>query len=344
MPAILIWNIQHSSGFQDSFSEKNNLINEVLENCIRDQGVTAVILLEITSRESVEQFARNRQLDLTIHGDGSSLKYAVLTKGAHRCTDVTPYFPSFSDKPRGVVHVGFGSMPALLITHIKSDSGDSGLACLSDICKQLPENMHSNSQRWPQAGVIALADWNLEAKNAEIVANLFQAKIVAPSMPTRYSSIAVDKITSPKVGEKTLDYACVFGGLKYSPSISAMVPDIFYERSVGFIFEKYLDHIKGKRRILKQEIQKREDELKAALDSKKAGKNITNTTLKALQSALEVPQNEKIVYDVAKRTVRTLYERIGARARLTDTDQQAIHQLITQPGMGPDHLPVVIKW
>lgn len=267
MPAILLWNIEHSSGYQDVFSSKNSFINEVIGTCIKGFDVSVVVLLEVTTQDSVDQFAYNHSLQYSVHGEGTSLKYAILTTGQHECTDVTAYFPSFADKPRGIAHVrtASGDIPPLLVTHIKSDQGMSGAACLKDICQQLPENMQTSPVKWPRNGVIALADWNLKASEAREVTRIFGGAIAAPNEPTRYPKIAANQIMQPAGDAKTLDYACVFGTLQKSDSLSAFVPDAYYLRSIFALLDIYLKRVQEKVTSLSESITENESSALKAL-------------------------------------------------------------------------------
>jgi|SRR6185312_9244925 len=343
MPAILLWNIEHSSGFQDAFSSKNAFINEVIGSCIQKYDVTAVVLLEVTSEDSIDQFAYNCSFLPSIHGDGTSLKYAILTKHGHTCTDATAYFPSFSDKPRGVVHVASApgsGIPPLLVTHIKSDLGTSGAACLGDICQQMRENMHTSPPKWPRSGVMALADWNLIADDAVEVTKRFGGKIVAPALPTRYPRIPANQIMQPAANAKTLDYACVFGTLTESVSLSAFVPDVFYLRSVLPLLDEYLQRVDKTVATLDEGLRESEEAMGAAL----SGGNMPWVRLEAIASKQESLGKSKSKVSHAREAIADFRERIKDRDRLDATDRQIFHQLITQAGMGPDHLPVVIDW
>ncbi len=341
MPAILLWNIEHSSGYQDVFSSKNSFINEVIGTCIRESGVSVVILLEVTTEDSVDQFAYNHGLKHSVHGEGTSLKYAILTKGVHECTDVTPYFPSFSDKPRGIAHVATssGDIPPLLVTHIKSDQGMSGVACLKDVCQQLPESMHTSPAKWPRTGMIALADWNLKADEARDVTRISGGTIVAPNEPTRYPKIAANKIMQPAEEAKTLDYACVFGDLQHNKSLSAFVPDVYYLRTILVLLETYLKRVEEKVTNLGESITENEMSVLKALE-----KNLSLVSLSAILSQQQGLQKDKSSFDLAAQQIAEFRERIRSRSRLDEKDRQVLHQLITQAGMGPDHLPVIVSW
>jgi hypothetical protein len=343
MPAILLWNIEHSGGFQDVFSSKNAFINEVIGSCVRKYDVTVVVLLEVTSEDSVDQFAYNCGFSQSIYGDGTSLKYAILTKSGHTCTDATAYFPSFSDKPRGVVHVASApgsGIPPLVVTHIKSDLGRSGATCLADMCQQMRENMHTSPPKWPGSGVMALADWNLTAAEAVEVTSHFGGKIVAPAQPTRYPKIPANKIMQPAGDAKTLDYACVFGALKENASLTAFVPDVFYLRSVTPLLDRYLQRVVETVDMLAQRLGENEAVLNAAL----TGGNMPCVRAESILSDQEGLEQSKSKISQARDAIALFRERINTRDRLDEADRQIFHQLITQAGMGPDHLPVVIGW
>ncbi|SIT46571.1 hypothetical protein BN2476_520001 [Paraburkholderia piptadeniae] len=341
MPAILLWNIEHSSGYQDVFSSKNSFINEVIGACIKGFDVSVVILLEVTTQDSVDQFAYNHSLQYSVHGEGTSLKYAILTKGRHECTDVTAYFPSFADKPRGIAHVRIasGDIPPLLVTHIKSDQGMSGAVCLRDICQQLPENMHTSPEKWPRKGVIALADWNLKAGEARDVTRVFGGTIAAPNEPTRYPRIAANQIMQSAEEAKILDYACVFGTLQQNESLSASVPDVYYLRSILVLLDTYLKRVQEKVTSLSRSIAENELSVRKAL-----AKNLSLVGLNAIFSQQEGLQKDKSNFDLAVEQISEFRTRIASRSRLDDQDRQVLHRLITQSGMGPDHLPVIVSW
>lgn len=340
MAAILLWNIEHSSGYQDVFSSKNAFINEVIGTCIREFDVSVVILLEVTTEDSVDQFAYNHSLTYSVLGEGTSLKYAVLTKGQHECTDVTAHFPSFTNKPRGIAHVrvASGAIPPLLVTHIKSDQGMSGTECLKDICAQLPEKMHTSPPKWPSSGVLALADWNLEADEARNVTRSAGA-IVAPDEPTRYSKIAASKIMQPSERAKILDYACVFGTLQHNHALTAVVPDVYYLRSILGLLDVYLKRVQEKVTTLSESLSENETTVLKALSM-----NVPLVRLNAALSEQDALQNKKTGMDRAAELIAAFRERLASRSRLDEQDRQVLHQLITQAGMGPDHLPVIIRW
>lgn len=341
MPAILLWNIEHSSGYQDVFSSKNAFINEVIGACIREFDVSVVILLEVTTQDSVGQFAYNHSLTCSVLGEDTSLKYAVLTKGPHVCTDVTAHFPSFKNKPRGIahVHVASGGIPPLLVTHIKSDQGMSGTECLKDICAQLPENMHTSPPKWPGSGVLALADWNLEADEARNVTRSAAGAIVAPDEPTRYSKIAANKIMQPSEKAKILDYACVFGTLQHNHALTAFVPDVYYFRSILGLLDVYLERVQEKVTTLSASLSENEASVLNALSM-----NMPLVRLNAALSEQDALQDKKSRLDHASELIAAFRERLANRGRLDEQDRQVLHQLITQAGMGPDHLPVIIRW
>ncbi len=339
MPAVLLWNIEHSSAYQDSFSPKNSFINEVLLACRKDYAMSAVVLLEVTTQESTAQFAQNLQFQHSFHGEGSALKYAILTEAAHKSRDVTAYFPSFSDKPRGIAHVTAKGLPPLLVTHIKSDQGTSGAACLRDVCEQMRENMHGSPPDWPQTGVIALADWNLIADEASNVTRKFGGAIVAPDEPTRYPKIAANQIMQPAEGAKTLDYACVFGDLKEKKSLASFVPDFPYLRSTAALLDVYLKRVEERVASLGTSLEQNAASVLNALASNTSLVN-TNAILDQ-QAGLE---NEKSGLDKAVKKISEFRERLSSRHRLDNGDRKALHQLVTQAGMGPDHLPVIVQW
>ncbi|GAB4511431.1 MAG: hypothetical protein Tsb0019_06940 [Roseibium sp.] len=343
MPSIIIWNIQHSSGFQDTFSAKNAFINEVLGNCVQTHKVSAIILLEVTDTNSVNQFAQNRGFHASIHGQGSTLKYAILTNYPHEVTDATDYFGSFAGKPRGIVHVAcrdHSGFPPLLVTHIKSDLGKSGAACLGDIGQQMKESMSPASAKWPSSGAIAVADWNLESDQAVQVASMSGGRIVAPREPTRYPFIPPQKILQPVGGGKVLDYACVFGGLAASNSFEAFVPDVFHLRSVMPLLEGYLKQIVDKVNDLDQKNQKIETELMTAMNSG----NFSLVGMNAVLDEQSKLSGEKNIFDNLRLELTGFMERIARHDRLDQYDKQVVRQLFAQAGIGPDHMPVIISW
>lgn len=341
MPAILLWNIEHSSGYQDVFSSKNAFINEVIGICVREFDVSVVILLEVTTETSVDQFAYNHGMTCSVLGEGTALKYAILTKGKHEHSDVTAYFPSFTNKPRGVAYVRAAAVgiPPLLVTHIKSDQGMSGNACLKDICAQMPENMHTSSPKWPGSGVIALADWNLEADEARNVTRSSAGTIVAPDEPTRYAKIAANQIMQPSEKAKILDYACVFGTLQQNHALTAFVPDVYYLRSILGLLDVYLKRVQQTVTTLGASLSENEASVLRALSV-----NVPLVRLNAQLAKQEALQEEKSGLDRAVELISAFRERLANRSRLDEQDRQVLHQLITQAGMGPDHLPVILRW
>lgn len=343
MPAILMWNIEHSSRYQEVFSPKNQFVNEVLERCIQKYDVSVIILLEVTDAGSVGQFAYNKGLRLSTFGEGTTLKYAIMTSHAHECRDVTAYFPSFANKQRGMLHVSIADgsgIPPLLVTHIKSDMGVSGIECLTDIGNQVRENIHSSTRMWPHTGVIALADWNLEAGEALKVTRVSGGKIVAPQEPTRYPAIPAHKIMQPVGNAKTLDYGCVFGALAANPSLSATVPDVFDLRSIKPLLETYLERISERVATLNQQNVLSEANLNAALT---AG-NLSLVGLNAAFDEQSKLSESKNTFERVRDAISEFRERIARRDRLDESDKRVFRQLVAQAGLGPDHVPVVISW
>jgi hypothetical protein len=343
MPSILVWNIEHSSGYQDVFSPKNQFVNEVLARCIQKYGVSVIVLLEVTDTGSVAQFAYNRGLSLSTFGEGTTLKYAIMTSHAHECRDVTDYFPSFANKPRGMVHVSSANgsaIPPLLVTHIKSDLGMSGIECLADIGNQMRENIHSSPRMWPYTGVIALADWNLEASEALKVTTVNGGRIVAPQEPTRYPSIPAHKIMQPVGNAKTLDYGCVFGALAANPSLGATVPDVFDLRSIKPLLDTYLERVGERVATLNDKSALSEANLSAALT---AG-NLTEVGMNAALDEQRQLSESKDTFERVHDAISEFRDRIASRDRLDDNDKRVFRQLVAQAGLGPDHVPVVISW
>lgn len=341
MPAIMLWNIEHTSGFQDVFSSKNAFINEVLGIAVDQYDIAAVILLEITTKESVDQYAYNRGFNSVYLGEGTALKYGILSKAVPVCTDVTAYFTSFADKQRGIAHIQLnsGGIPPLLVTHIKSDQGLSGAACLQDICLQVRENMQSGSRNWPQSGVMALADWNLKADDAIEVTRVAGGQILAPDEPTRYSKVPATQIMQPLGEAKTLDYACVFGTLRERPTLRAFVPDVYYYRTVLDLMDTYLKRVQAVVADIGPKLTQNEVAVTNALMQ-----NMPAVRTNALLNEQSALAKDLQSYELAAAQIAAFRERLARRDRLNEADRRVLHQLITQTGMGPDHLPVIISW
>ena len=75
-----------------------------------------------------------------------------------------------------------------------------------------------------------------------------------------------------------------------------------------------------------------------------SGGNMPWVRLEAIASKQEGLGKSKSKISHTREAIADFRERIKDRDRLDETDRQIFHQLITQAGMGPDHLPVVISW